>query len=1711
MSFTYGSNARPYDFNVGSLTKDYNQIGLEQYDNTTEPNKPRYYSVTFEKELPEELYKSLELIPITTLQELASKEYENEFYDTIKVHVDPKFMNVELHEFVTNEDGEPELADYEKLTINRFIESVKSGVLIPKGSMVEVENKEIENMENINELESFEPEMVNAELSDEQQNMNLWSNDSWYEMHPEKILGEVYTTKGKYGEAIKVRGTIDALSGIQVPESWGKLGISNNNPLLSVENDTPLSVIENETNAPLVTQIIEQSKKDVVEKVKRKSKKSIEVETKGEESIDSEVLTFEEVYKLYNDDISPDDLECHVWYKTQEGSPLSKRWVNLIRPTYSESEDLRESVEYNVSEDKIKEWLENGTAYWFNRGVVPSYVYLSGDVYEKKRQLTKDKDYIVDNFGIDVYINQETAINQVFSQKDSNRLILKGTTNDGLILVPFSQICKDVKVSTLNSFGEKDKFRLVVSYSRDGKMTINWKASIQNNFNKGNNLRTFDSLNLMDAFCYWVLVFSPPLRKEGITRQEIVKYYVQQSDIRTGAGKGATDKEKEEAKARKSKIQQLSQEEGLRLFADFLYNELDTAKKIEVELLWNEQYNNYVFTNSKKIPVAFTMTKYIGGKPEVLRPEKREAVAFMMNNGSGVLSYDVGVGKTPSAVFTLSSYIDSGYSKRPLLVVPNQVYKQFINEIKSFAPHIKVNGFYNFKSSEALMFVNEENEVIAKPDLYSVSVITYEGFMKLGFKTDTINRLFPTMYEILEQGESSEKEKTKTEEKIRKLMGEGMKGGAILFEDLGFDFLCYDEAHNFKKVFGSVKGEAEEDEDGEMKRNKNPYQISAGDPSSRGVKSFIFNQYVLSQNENRNVMLLTATPFTNSPLEIFGVIASVGYRTLKLQGLNNLKRFFDNYVDLIWEVVITSNLDIGFKQVIKGFKNITSLQTIVRRFILYKTGEDVNVKRPNKVVLPLTKKRVGSAVIPLSNSEKIETFIGMSPIQQEIMDMIVGYVEDGEPNIPFDCIPIWKRTTSTDVKVNPDEDDDAETGSDELNTALETLSMDAIDDEETKKSIRILRGMDFGRAVAMSPYLFPCLPLKSMPTSTQFVENSPKIKYVMDCIKSVKEHHEKMGTPISGQVIYMDRGVELFKLVKEYLIEKVGFKDYEVAIISGGMPKPFNAKGKVNKGSKEYIKNLFNGQIYNEETQLYESISDEQRIKVIIGSSTIKEGINLQKYSTCLYNLYIDWNPTDMQQLEGRIWRQGNTYAGVRIVNPLLVDSTDMFVFQKLEEKTARINSIWEMDGKNSVLKIEDVDANELKYALLRDPKKIAKVRLNDMITKLKDDKVILQNTNKRLGNIISSIQDIQRTYDILLPVAKYFFPKAFSPENLPNNKLEVVQKIINTISKIERNVAENSRLVNEEGIPIFESADWRFREFRDEVAEKREKEWEKKNPKQAEKNKKLNSWDDEYVEPKIKPMIYGEDYLFWNANYDYQNNVIESEKAKLLNFISEENPTFNYSPYIQYYLSSTFSSNGNFARDRRTLGEGNKQILKEKNDLLATLNIDLDFSNTSKITEKRTELQETLKNIDEEITNLQSDEYLANLIQQIIQEIIEKQVPVKPLNESVQDFAKLNFMLDEKKIDSKEEKDAEVVRIENLIINTTENVESAKRMIESVGKPIESVEPTPESEEMSLTDLENLLDGYKDTIEFLSGQDKKDMKILIEALTETIEFLKLA
>ena len=103
-------------------------------------------------------------------------------------------------------------------------------------------------------------------------------------------------------------------------------------------------------------------------------------------------------------------------------------------------------------------------------------------------------------------------------------------------------------------------------------------------------------------------------------------------------------------------------------------------------------------------------------------------------------------------------------------------------------------------------------------------------------------------------------------------------------------------------------------------------------------------------------------------------------------------------------------------------------------------------------------------------------------------------------------------------------------------------------------------------------------------------------------------------------------------------------------------------------------------------------------VRVLIGSTEkMGAGMNVQDRLIALHHLDIPWRPSDIEQREGRIIRQGNMNETVHIYRYITKDTFDAYSWQILESKAKFISQI--MNTKNVSRSADDIDENVLSYA----------------------------------------------------------------------------------------------------------------------------------------------------------------------------------------------------------------------------------------------------------------------------------------------------------------------------------------------------------------------------------------------------------------------------
>ena len=882
-------------------------------------------------------------------------------------------------------------------------------------------------------------------------------------------------------------------------------------------------------------------------------------------------------------------------------------------------------------------------ANYYKGRYIHDFYYAEGDIYEKLERLTIDFAGRLDD-------------EEVKSQYNKQKALLES------VLPPKKQL-EDIVISPNHEF--------VHNFSL-GKV----EKEVYNQY-----MRRYDTVkvnyNLAESFKDFVLKL-PSQALEPSSSWEVIEFVDNQA---------VTGSDKE----RNALIRERRKEVANNLFQKFLREELSEDLKQSFVNEFNRKYNNLHIPDYSQFPLFSKINQNFKGKPLELTEVQRAGIGRLTTKGVGLLAHEVGFGKTLSGILAMHEAMERGNAKRPLIVVPNDsILKQWVETIYEAIPNAKVNVLGNLgKDYDLSHFDNKDREI---------TLVTYEGFQNIGFSDEITQRLAEKFSYINKKevdclenpitgGVSDEtmRELELANAKERKMQGIMKRGKVYDWEDFGFDHLTFDEVHNANHIVDKVRIED--------RRFASDFRSQNQRPSKLGLNTWVASQYIQEKYNGRNVTLLSATPFTNKPLEYYSVLSLIANQRLEKSGYFNVNNFFETFMEADNDMEIDAKGDVKFKTNVRRFKNNALFQQLLSEFIDIKGQEDnPKLVRPNCI----------------NKEYKIEQN-KLTEKMYNTLDLLLDDTKDG---------------------------------------AILTHILNA-------------------RKIAISPYLYEEYNGKK-PTTKEFVENSPKIKLTMDLIRQ-----NKADEPRAGQIIYSELGVSEFPRLKEYLINEIGYKADEVGIITGA----------TSKNQRLDMQEKFNA----------------GKIKIIIGSEAIQEGMNLQEKTSDMYLLTVPYNFTSVLQTVGRAWRQGNQWENVRINYMLTNDSIDVFMLQTLQNKQSRYMEA--MRNGANIIDVSDINTQELKTAIITNPETRANIEIELLKKRYENEKT---KHAADLGFISRKFEDYTKVYDEYLKekksyedMQKWAEKDDYWKERLPFRAQEVekaqksVEQVIEKLAKKGVNIAD--------------------------------------------------------------------------------------------------------------------------------------------------------------------------------------------------------------------------------------------------------------------------------------------------------------------------------
>ena len=652
--------------------------------------------------------------------------------------------------------------------------------------------------------------------------------------------------------------------------------------------------------------------------------------------------------------------------------------------------------------------------------------------------------------------------------------------------------------------------------------------------------------------------------------------------------------------------------------------------------------------------------------------------------------------------------------------------------------------------------------VVKEFDNKTIFLATYEGVKHLGLSKLTnegqkysANSKFGSIWQELSQGGAFQFADFSATSNLDAKLYKAVYGRINDIIDLGefnFDGAIFDESHFVKNTYTDTLGEHKTTQQYTLSKSRERrYNIGSKNPSSLALSGYFLSRYINKSTGDKNVIQLTATPFTNSPNEIYGMLALTNFGFLSKYNFKNLTDFYDIFMDVSYDLVFSAG-GVERKEQLVGFLNLPALRNMIYAIMNYKSGEDANIKRPKKYLLPNSPIDERS-ILPETSEQDI--------LFKKVKDYIRGNIDYAELcQNNQQAIDIEEMSESellaivNELGTEQQQEDfnsleypiEDENDFFRLKNAVERLLSqvrDTINEEnlnDTDKSkLRVQIGLNILKQITLSPYLSICAKESGIePSPQQYVESSPKINYAVQCIKSIHDYERANDKQLSGCVIYMNIGINVknsrlnfswgetgLEKIRNYLVNILGYSYDDISIVSG----------KVSKENREKEKNRFL----------------KGRSIIMLGSSAISTGVDLQNNSSTLFLCDFDWNPTTNEQIAGRIHRQGNRFANVRVVYPMIRNSFDPPVFQKLYEKTLRIKLLWDKNDTGAVLDTKEFDLGELRKRILDEPEDLARfeieektVQLNSQIN-LRQNRISELKTTKRLADFIEDNELLMR------------------------------------------------------------------------------------------------------------------------------------------------------------------------------------------------------------------------------------------------------------------------------------------------------------------------------------------------------------------------------
>ncbi|MFE3603437.1 DEAD/DEAH box helicase family protein [Streptomyces sp. NPDC059142] len=689
-------------------------------------------------------------------------------------------------------------------------------------------------------------------------------------------------------------------------------------------------------------------------------------------------------------------------------------------------------------------------------------------------------------------------------------------------------------------------------------------------------------------------------------------------DGRTYVDKAATDEAQEKARL------------ITEAFDDWVWE--DKTRAAQLAKVYNELLNNLVLTEHSEAPLS--LPGLIAGWN--MKDHQNAAIRRIVHEPTALLAHVVGAGKTATMAAGAMELRRTGLARKPALVVPNHMLKQWSREFRQLYPNAKILAI-----SASDLSVKRRAKFMGRiaGGEWDAVILTHEAFNRVPLRPENMRsyldrELASLRLQLDEAAEAGmhrntvkqiEESLANAEAKLQQQIEAVGDDNGVFLEDTGVDYLFLDEAHEYKNL-----------------RTVSAIPGASIQGSAKATKLHMVLSWLRETNDSDRVATLaTGTPIANSVTEAYVLKRYLAPQLLAEMGLEA----FDNWAATFGEVV--SNLEpdpkgdgYKYKARFARFFNVPELMAGYRVFADVRTAEDLDLPTP-----PVRENEDG---------QRGETvLIPPTPVQRQFIKQL--------PHQP------WVRKPGGVLKA--------------LGEGLRaSVDLDLVDVTQALESL--------GSSVSADQITGKAL--------------GSKIPYAAERIAEIWQETKDIVYPVSGsdpapqelrgglQLVFLDEGTPGSTAKHAANL----YADLRDELVAKGVPR-------------ESIRFIHEAGTDRKKEKLFADCRSG-RVRVLVGSTQkMGTGTNIQDRATALHHLSYPWRPADMAQRDGRIERRGNLNApwiantpdDVRVFYYITERTFDEFRLTTLARKARFISQIQRKDF--SAREIEDIGADALNIGML--------------------------------------------------------------------------------------------------------------------------------------------------------------------------------------------------------------------------------------------------------------------------------------------------------------------------------------------------------------------------------------------------------------------------